>query len=377
MTRPGRKVRVVEVETSQASPMAQSLLFGWIGVYMYEGDAPLAERRAAALALDRDLLRDLLGAEELRELIDADVLADLELELQRLVEGRLARDVDEAHDQLRLLGPLTVDELALRCVDGAPVKDWVDQLVRERRAFLGGVAGEERVCAAEDAGRLRDALGVAIPLTTWTAPVAPRLDSAALLLYAILQVVTGAALGFLVLVAVAVLQSIGDMVDLVGGFSELGGSLSHFGGVGLDGVRYLEEGAEVNEVRLRDGALSRRHRPPLGYEIICGHALLAACKSLVLVKKTPPVSRRTMIPGAHGCPERVPAPLLALWGSAAVVDLHGFGEFVGVLDVQRGARGVARGVEGDGLGADLPREEPVVGEFAGAARARERLLHSR
>src|SRR5690606_13436610 len=82
----------------------------------------------------------------------------------RLVEGRLARDVDEAHDQLRLLGPLTVDELALRCVDGAPVKDWVDQLVRERRAFLGGVAGEERVCAAEDAGRLRDALGVAIPL---------------------------------------------------------------------------------------------------------------------------------------------------------------------------------------------------------------------
>ena len=139
-------------------------MFGWIAVYMYAGDAPLAERRAAALALDRDLLRDLLGAEELRELIDADVLADLELELQRLVEGRLARDVDELHDQIRLLGPLSIDELGLRSVDGAPVKDWADQLVAERRAFLASIAGEERLCAAEDAGRLRDALGVAVPI---------------------------------------------------------------------------------------------------------------------------------------------------------------------------------------------------------------------
>ncbi len=159
-----RKIRLVAVDTQSASPFAQSLMFGWISVYMYAGDAPLAERRAAALALDRDLLRDLLGAEELRELIDPEALADLELELQRLVEGRLARDVDELHDQLRLLGPLSVDELDLRCIEGAPVKEWVDQLVRERRAFLGGVGGEERVCAAEDAGRLRDALGVAIPI---------------------------------------------------------------------------------------------------------------------------------------------------------------------------------------------------------------------
>ncbi len=159
-----RKIRLVPVDSQQASPFAQSLMFGWIAVYMYAGDAPLAERRAAALALDRDLLRDLLGADELRELLDADVLADLELELQRLVEGRLARDVDEAHDQVRILGPLSVDELGLRSVEGAPVKDWIDQLVRERRAFMGSVAGEERVCAAEDAGRLRDALGVAVPV---------------------------------------------------------------------------------------------------------------------------------------------------------------------------------------------------------------------
>jgi len=159
-----RKVRLVSVDSQQASPFAQSLMFGWIAVYMYAGDAPLAERRAAALALDRDLLRDLLGAEELRELIDADVLADLELELQRLVEGRLARDADEAHDQLRILGPLSIDELGLRSVERAPVKEWIDQLVTERRAFLASIAGEERACAAEDAGRLRDALGVAVPV---------------------------------------------------------------------------------------------------------------------------------------------------------------------------------------------------------------------
>jgi ATP-dependent Lhr-like helicase len=159
-----RKVRLVSVDTRQASPFAQSLLFGWIAVYMYEGDAPLAERRAAALALDRDLLRDLLGAEELRELIDPDALADLELELQRLVEGRTARDADELHDLLRLLGPLTVGELRARSATPDQVLAWVDQLVGERRAFNAFVAGEERVAAAEDAGRLRDALGVAVPV---------------------------------------------------------------------------------------------------------------------------------------------------------------------------------------------------------------------
>lgn len=159
-----RRIRMVSVDTPRASPFAQSLLFGWIAMYMYEGDAPLAERRAAALALDRDLLRDLLGAEELRELLDAEVLDALELELQRLVEGRLARGPDELHDQLRLLGPLTVEELMVRSVPGSPVEGWIAQLAAERRAFRGGMAGEERVCAADDAGRLRDALGVAVPL---------------------------------------------------------------------------------------------------------------------------------------------------------------------------------------------------------------------
>jgi ATP-dependent Lhr-like helicase len=178
----GRKVRIVAVDTPRASPMAQSLLFGWIAVYMYEGDAPLAERRAAALALDRDLLRDLLGAEELRELLDADVLADPELELQLLVDGRRARDVDEVHDVLRRLGPLTLPELDARAASGLDVAAAVEQLVHERRAIgvtLPGIEGQ-RYAVAEDASRLRDALGVALPVglpTAFTDPVdAPLVD---------------------------------------------------------------------------------------------------------------------------------------------------------------------------------------------------------
>ena len=110
-----RAVRLVSVDTAKPSPMAQSLLFNWIAAYMYEGDAPLAERRAAALALDRDLLRDLLGAEELRELLDPGVLADVELDLQRLSDGRRARSADELHDVLRTVGDLTAEEIDLRC----------------------------------------------------------------------------------------------------------------------------------------------------------------------------------------------------------------------------------------------------------------------
>ncbi len=173
-----RSIRIVPVDTPRASPFAQSLLFGWIAAYMYEGDAPLAERRAAALSLDRDLLRDLLGAEELRDLLDAAVLAELELELQRLVPGRRARDADELHDLLRLLGPLSVGDITARSEsDAAP---WVRRLVAERRAIRASVAGEARIAAAEDASRLRDALGVALPLGlpgAFTDPVeAPLVD---------------------------------------------------------------------------------------------------------------------------------------------------------------------------------------------------------
>ncbi|MDQ3305842.1 MAG: DEAD/DEAH box helicase, partial [Actinomycetota bacterium] len=184
------RARVVSVDTESASPFASSLLFGWVAVYMYEGDAPLAERRAAALALDRDLLRELLGADELRDLIDPAALADLELELQHLVEGRQARDADEAHDLLRRLGPLSTEELAARSVPVAlvprssdpasrpsdawiggqgprsryqNVEAWVEELVEARRAIRVGVGGEQRLAAAEDAARLRDGLGVPVP----------------------------------------------------------------------------------------------------------------------------------------------------------------------------------------------------------------------
>jgi ATP-dependent Lhr-like helicase len=168
-----RAVRLVSVDTTKPSPMAQSLLFNWIAAYMYEGDAPLAERRAAALALDRDLLRDLLGAEELRELLDPGVLADVELDLQRLSDGRRARSADELHDVLRVLGDLTAAEADLRSESPA---EWLAELVAERRAIEVTVAGEFRFAAADDAARYRDALGCALPLglpAAFTDPV-PR-----------------------------------------------------------------------------------------------------------------------------------------------------------------------------------------------------------
>jgi ATP-dependent Lhr-like helicase len=154
-----RRIRVAAVDTDRASPFAQSLLFDWIAVYMYEGDAPIAERRAQALALDRDLLRELLGAEELRDLIDPQALADLEAELQLLT--RPARDADQAHDALRRLGPLRADDLAARS-DG-DAASWLGRLVDDKRAIEIAVAGERRFAAAEDAARLRDALGVSLP----------------------------------------------------------------------------------------------------------------------------------------------------------------------------------------------------------------------
>ena len=158
-----RAIRVVTVDTQKSSPFASSLLFNWIAAYMYEGDAPLAERRAAALALDRDLLRDLLGAEELRELLDPGVLADVELELQCLAETRRARSADELHDVLRRVGDLSAAELDVRCATG-DAATWITDLVGQRRAVELGIAGERRYIAGEDAARYRDALGCSLPI---------------------------------------------------------------------------------------------------------------------------------------------------------------------------------------------------------------------
>lgn len=164
-----REIRIVSVDTPMASPFAASLLYSWIAQYMYEGDAPLAERRAAALGLDRSLLRELLGTDELRSLLDADVLAAVEADLQRLSEHRRARDADEVHDLLRVLGPLARDEIADRIAADSPLADRtalaaaLDDLVATRRAIEVTVAGDVRLADAADAGRLRDALGVNVP----------------------------------------------------------------------------------------------------------------------------------------------------------------------------------------------------------------------
>ncbi|WP_432108159.1 Lhr family helicase [Streptomyces sp. AA1529] len=169
-----RRVRVVEVTTPEPSPFARSLLFGYVAQYLYEGDSPLAERRAAALSLDSRLLSELLGQAELRELLDADVLAELERELQWRTEDRRLKDVEGVADLLRLLGPLTPDELAERGAEPG----WAAELETARRAVRVRIAGRDHWAAIEDAGRLRDALGVALPVgvpEAFTEPVADPL----------------------------------------------------------------------------------------------------------------------------------------------------------------------------------------------------------
>lgn len=158
-----RELSLVEVETSTASPFASSLLFDYVATYMYEGDTPNAERRAAALALDKDLLAELLGQEELRDLIDPDALEEVEADLQRLSDRRRAATADHLHDVLRGLGDLTAHEAALRVHAGVDADELLDQLERERRAVRMRIANEERWLAAEDAGLFRDALGAVPP----------------------------------------------------------------------------------------------------------------------------------------------------------------------------------------------------------------------
>ena len=156
-----RRVRVVQAATPTASPFASSLLFSYVAGSMYEGDAPLAERRAQALSLDRELLAELLGSDELRELIDPDALGDIELALQRLHPDRRAADADGVHDLLRQIGDLRTDEAAARTDGDAAV--WLADLAAQRRVYRLRIAGEERWAAAEDAARFRDGLGIPAP----------------------------------------------------------------------------------------------------------------------------------------------------------------------------------------------------------------------
>jgi ATP-dependent Lhr-like helicase len=231
----GRSIRLVEVATEEASPFARSLLFGYVAAFMYEGDSPLAERRAAALAVDASLLSQLLGRAELRELLDPAVIARVEQELQRLTPERRMVGVEGAADLLRMLGPLTVAEIAARwMLHRAPAPDAaapdattpdaatpdatapdaaasdpaasaaattgiahspreqkdvlcsgenllsahaaLDELVSARRALRVTIAGAEHYTAIEDAARLRDALGVPLPIGVPSAFVEPVAD---------------------------------------------------------------------------------------------------------------------------------------------------------------------------------------------------------
>ena len=158
-----RRIRVLEVETQTPSPFAASLLFGYVGAFMYEGDSPLAERRAAALSLDSVLLAELLGRVELRELLEPAVIESTVAQLQHLAPDRMARDAEGVADLLRLLGPLTESEVAERSTT-EDVGGWLEELRAQRRALTVSFAGHTWWVAIEDMGLLRDGVGVAVPV---------------------------------------------------------------------------------------------------------------------------------------------------------------------------------------------------------------------
>ena len=150
------------VETRKPSPFASSLLFSYVANFMYDGDAPLAERRAQALTIDQDQLRELLGEADLRELLDADAIAEVEEAAQCLAENYRARSADGIHDLCLRLGDLSREELARR-VTSSDLLAHIDRLIRSRRLLELRIAGEKRLIAAEDAARYRDGLGIPLP----------------------------------------------------------------------------------------------------------------------------------------------------------------------------------------------------------------------
>jgi ATP-dependent Lhr-like helicase len=157
-----RSLRVHTVDSRTPSPFASALLFSYVANYIYDGDAPLAERRAQALSIDQDQLRELMGDADLRELLDINAIEETEEQLQCVAEGYRARNMDGVHDLLMRLGDLTREELRSRCVT-EEVAESVGKLMRARRALEVQVAGEKRLIAVEDAARYRDALGVPLP----------------------------------------------------------------------------------------------------------------------------------------------------------------------------------------------------------------------
>jgi ATP-dependent helicase Lhr and Lhr-like helicase len=157
-----RSLKVHTVDSRTPPPFASALLFSYVANYIYDGDAPLAERRAQALSIDQDQLRELMGDADLRELLDINAIEETEEQLQCLADTYRARNMDGVHDLLLRLGDLTRAELRLRCVT-EDVADSVAKLMRARRMLEVQIAGEKRLIAVEDAARYRDALGVPLP----------------------------------------------------------------------------------------------------------------------------------------------------------------------------------------------------------------------
>ena len=171
-----RRLRVTTLDTRTASPFSTSLLFSFVANFIYDGDAPAAERRAQALRIDHERLRELLGETEMRNLLDAEVIAAHEAMLQHLT--RPARNEDAVSDILRAIGDLSPAEVAARCDPPERAEGWLSQLEKERRAFAGRIHGELRWVAAEDAGRLRDAIGLSPPPGLPAAFLEPKADPA-------------------------------------------------------------------------------------------------------------------------------------------------------------------------------------------------------
>jgi ATP-dependent Lhr-like helicase len=170
-----RQLRVVTVDSTTPSPFASSLLFGYVANYLYDGDAPLAERRAHALSIDQEQLRELLGEAELRELLDAEVMDAVERQLQHLEADYHVRSTDGLHDLLLRIGDLSREGIAARTIDEG--RGWVETLIGARRAIELPIAGELRVVAVEDAVRYRDGLGIPLPTGLPESLLAPVADA--------------------------------------------------------------------------------------------------------------------------------------------------------------------------------------------------------
>jgi ATP-dependent helicase Lhr and Lhr-like helicase len=157
-----RALRVHTVDSRTPSPFAAALLFSYVANYIYDGDAPLAERRAQALSIDQDQLRELMGDADLRELLDLAAIEETEEQLQSLAETYKARSMDGVHDLLLRLGDLRKDELLARCAS-PEIALTAERLRKAQRIIEVSISGEKRFIAVEDAGRYRDALGVPLP----------------------------------------------------------------------------------------------------------------------------------------------------------------------------------------------------------------------